>query len=131
MLPEYHQNSITSSVGTFACSLSLTASLVSASRIERISLPVLPLDSREMRTCLDIITKKSVENCVFGEGAPSSLILASVLVLGACLVYTHTTGVGVNQKSNTSLLIWMTFTRGSLNLTPSPVVAFPTNSTKV
>jgi hypothetical protein len=61
--------------------------------MDRISSPVLPCASRESITFLDIIKKKSVVNCVLSEGAPSSLVVAVVLLLGACLVYTLVTGV--------------------------------------
>jgi hypothetical protein len=44
----------------FSCSISA----VSVSRMDRISLPVLPCASRVSITDLDIITKKSVVNCV-------------------------------------------------------------------
>ena len=74
---------------------SATLSAVSVSRMDRISSPVLPCASRESITDLDIMKKESVMNCVLSKGAPSSLILAVVLVPGACLVYTHATGVCV------------------------------------
>jgi len=51
--------------------------------MDRISSPVLPCASRESITDLDIMKKESVMNCVLSEGAPSSLILAVVLVPGA------------------------------------------------
>jgi len=63
-----YQNSIAFSVGPLS-SDSETLSEASVSRIDRISLPVLPWASRESITDLDIIKKKSVRNCVLFEWA--------------------------------------------------------------